>query len=486
MKEFYQQLLDAFANGTGTAIIAGGERWSYAQLYNAMRRLNSFLGSFQNQNIALYTGKSFEAYAGIYAVLLSGNCWVPMEPANPNSRSLDVLKLCRPAAILAGQDLPDELLAFAKNQKIEVSKLKDLIKGRNSKDFDLSLIRDDRYAYIMFTSGSTGQPKGVPVTHLNYINFVQNAMQLLPFKLGEVFADYHDFGFDLSIFYLFCCPLSGGTLAPALTDADRILPLNHIRRNRVSVVISVPSLLTRLMAFLGKRGAEPPLKTIIMAGEPFRLDQLKFCYDTMGAEHVFNFYGLTETGVENFYHRCSPNDVESFRDIGFVPIGQPLERNTVRLTKEGELLLSGVQVSPGYLGESGKDKFQTIDNEIWFRTGDRVVIERGQYFCKGRFDNQVKVNGYRIELMEIEAHARHMPGIAEAICFVETIGARKFLTLGITGENIPDIQAVSDFLCGKLPSYMIPKRLVHIEDMPLNRSGKIDRNRVQQTYSAQT
>ena len=482
MSDFFRNLLDRFATTDGIAISAGQTRWSYSQLLNATTRINGYLGEFQNQQIALYAGKSYEAYAGIYAILLSGNCWIPMEPATPPARSLEMLKLCQPAAILADAELPAELLNYARRENIPVKYLSELAADGIEREFEPTLIDEDHVAYIMFTSGSTGQPKGVPVSHRNYINFVENTMPLLPFHPGKVFADYHDFGFDLSIFYLFCCPLSGGTLAPAQSETDRILPLTHMRRNRVSVLISVPSLLTRLMAYLGERPAEYSVPVIVMAGEPFRLDQLEFCYRALGAQHVFNFYGLTETGVENFYHPCSPEDVQTFAEIGYVPIGQPLANNQVRLTAEGELLLSGVQLTSDYLGGVGTDKFFQDNGATWFRTGDRVVIEQNQYFCKGRFDNQVKINGYRIELMDIEAHARRLPGVNDAVCFVEKAGAREFLTLALSGNHVPDLEAAATFLRPRLPTYMIPQRLVALDAMPLNSSGKIDRTGLRRQF----
>ena len=126
--------------------------------------------------------------------------------------------------------------------------------------------------------------------------------------------------------------------------------------------------------------------------------------DKLRVPEVYNFYGLTETGVENFHHRCRRSDVESYADVGYVPIGLPLPNNDIRIGEGDELWLSGCQTTPGYLGGVGADKFTELDGKRWYLTGDKVVNFKELWFCKGRLDSQVKVSGHRIELMDVEAH----------------------------------------------------------------------------------
>ncbi len=479
---FYETLLGRLGGSRETVYVADGNTHTYPELYEKMERINAFLKSFGNERIALLTGKDLTGYAAIYAIVLSGNCWVPVNPDLPPARQVDMLKLARPKVILSDRPLTGELAAYARAAHIEVALLDDLTQGGDREPFDPSGFQASDLAYIMFTSGSTGVPKGVPMTHANYINFVNTALDILPFEKGDVFSDYHDFGFDLSVFYLFCCPLSEGAFAPALTDRDRLFPLDHIKRNKVSVLSSVPSLLSRVMAYAKEPAEDLPLRILFMCGEPFRLEQLEYCSEKLGIAEVHNFYGLTETGVENFHHACSPDDVARFRHMGYVPIGKPLPGNRIRVTDERELWLSGPQVTPGYLGGVSTDRFAEAEGATWFRTGDKIVETDGVYFCKGRLDQQVKFNGYRVELMDIEAHLRQMEGVGEAVCFLDGVEGREFLVAGLHGPGKTGRDEVRDFLANRLPGYMVPGDVFHLAEVPLNQNGKIDRPAVRRLY----
>ncbi|HEC14570.1 MAG TPA: hypothetical protein ENI72_02320 [Rhodospirillales bacterium] len=482
ISDFYEALLGRLGGARGTVYISDESTHTYPEMYEKMERINGFLKRFGNERVALLTDKNLTAYAAIYAIVLSGNCWLPVNPDLPVARQLAMLKLARPKVILSAWPLTGELAAYARAGRIEVALLGDLTEGEDREPFNPSGFHDDDLAYIMFTSGSTGVPKGVPMTHANYINFINTVMNILPFEKGDVFSDYHDFGFDLSIFYLFCCPLCEGAFAPALTDRDRLFPVDHIKRNKVSVLSSVPSLISRVMAYGKGRAVEMPVRILFMCGEPFRIEHLEFCYERLGLSQVHNFYGLTETGVENFHHACSPEDIVKFRDIGYVPIGKPLPGNHIRVTGQGELWLSGSQVTPGYLGGVSSDRFAEKEGTTWFRTGDKVVEKDGVYFCKGRLDQQVKLNGYRIELMDIEAHLRQMEGVREAVCFLDGVEGREFLVAGLSGSNKTGREEVRDFLANRLPGYMVPGDVFVLGEAPLNQNGKVDRAAVRRLY----
>ena len=475
MTEFYHRLVQKISGSSRICYSAGEQSYSYTDLWAAMTRLHGMLPNVKNAPVAVYAGKCFENYAAVYSILLSGNCWVPLEPAHPPQRLIEMIQLCKPAAILTDRKLPAEVAEFALASDISSFSMDT---EAEPKEFDIASIDPDNWAYIMFTSGSTGTPKGVPMTHRNYINFVENALEILPLETGDVFADYHDFGFDLSIVYLFTCPLVEGTFAPALSEADRVLPVKHLQREEVSVLITVPSLLSRLRTYARGRSIDCRLRLLFFAGEPFRLDQLVFAYEGLGPEVVFNFYGLTETGVENFYHVCSPSDVEEFAEEGVVPIGKPLPGNRVRIGPGDELWLEGVQVTSGYLAGVGNDRFEKGGNLRWFKTGDQVSVRDGHYFCLGRLDSQVKVAGYRIELRDIESHLRAHPNVVEAVCCVRKHGEQEFIMAALTGDNLPDQQVLSRFLKDRLPSYMHPTGYRYFDDLPMNTSGKLDRQRI--------
>lgn len=483
MIDFYRRLLAAMTNANGPAYRHYDERRDWNDMTRAMRRVNSVLADGRERVVALYAGKSFAAYAGLFATLLSDNCWVPINPDLPPGRNLQMLALARPSIILADRDLPPDLAAFAASEGVAVHRLDRLAADGAEREFDLSRgFRPEAIAYVMFTSGSTGVPKGVPMTHANYIPFIETAMKILPFGPGEVFADYHDFGFDISIFYLFCCPLTGGAFAPAIAERDRTMPLGNLVANEVTVLATVPSTIARIRTLKRDARLETRLKILFLCGEPLRLDILRYCQDRIGAPNIYNFYGLTETGVENFHHRCAPDDPERYADQGYAPIGLPLPGNPILLGDDAELSLGGVQVTPGYLGGIGAERFFVQDGLRWFKSGDKVIQAHGVYFCKGRLDNQVKVNGYRIELMDIEAHLRRLDGVEEAVCFVETVGERAFIVAALHGSAPPDVHGIRPPLKGLLPPYMIPSSVFRLEDVPVNKAGKVDRLAVRALY----
>jgi len=481
---FYNCLLKVFSNSKGLMYAYYEEKYSFADAYEVMKKLNGYLSDYKRKKVVLYGEKTFQVYCALYAILLSDNIWIPITPGLPDDRMFSMLDVLKPDLVLSENNLPEGVQSYALKNGVKTAVIEDLLSQSQSKEFLVENFDANDLAYIMFTSGSTGVPKGVPMTHLNYINFIENALEILPFEKEEIFSDYHDFAFDISIFYLFCAPLTESAISPIRKPEERMFPLNHIQKNKITVWSSVPSVISCLQRFRPNEKLKNTIKIMFLCGEPFRLSVLDYCYECLEIDHVYNFYGLTETGVENFYHPCVKDDVLRFQNKGFVPIGKPLKGNEIKVTEEKELLLSGCQLTPGYLGGIGKDRFEYIDGVRWYHTGDIVEIDDGLCFCKGRLDSQVKISGHRIELMDVEVHLRSFKGIKEAICFVEDAAAVTRLVCAVETEGeelgLLDIQK---WLSSRVPSYMIPKKLFYVDQMPTNKNGKIDRKAIKEMFS---
>jgi acyl-coenzyme A synthetase/AMP-(fatty) acid ligase len=449
-----------------------------------MLKMNSALSPHRNEKIVVYADKGFSSYAAIFSILLSGNVWIPLSLEIPETRLVEILKQVKPKLILSNLELPLLLDEYAKDNAVENVNMDKLISGNDKRVFkDIDFKKDD-IAYIMFTSGSTGVPKGVPMTHENYINFINNCMEILPFKKGDVFSDYHDFAFDISIFYLFCCPLNEGAFAPVMNESDKIVPLRFMQENEVTVWSSVPSVISRIKSLNPEGSIATKIRIMFLCGEPFSMKVLSYCIDNMAVPNIYNFYGLTETGVENFYHKCSKEDLAEYEQFGFVPIGEPLKGNTVRVTGDKELLLSGCQITPGYLGGVGADRFEVIDGVSFFHTGDIVEQYNEVFFCKGRMDSQVKLKGYRVELMDIEVHMKRFPGIDEAVCFVHKKRNKNVLSSVVKPKNNAALNTgeLMRYISGQLPHYMVPSRIIIQDEIPVNRNGKIDRKKIREMH----
>ena len=321
------------------------------------------------------------------------------------------------------------------------------------------------------------------MTHSNFIPFINNALNILPFSQGEIFSDYHEFSFDLTVFYLFCTILTESSFSPALGKKDRLSLINHAISNNVTVWSSVPSSIARIKLLRPDEKYQSFIKILFLSGEPFRLDILKYCYENLSIKNIFNFYGLTETGVENLYFECSPSDLDRFSEQSFVPIGSPLPGNEIMLTDDKELLIGGQQITPGYIGGREKNRFEIIDGKRWFHSGDIVEKIDDVYFCKGRLDNQVKVSGYRIELLDIEAALRKITGVVEAVCFVNDNSPDNIFITGVVQIADFDENKLKIELKKRIPYYMIPQKIFPINTFGTNQSGKIDRAGVKKTFS---
>lgn len=487
VNEFYQKLYNIVSTSKAIAYRYFVERRHYPELFLNMLKINSVLSKYTNEKVVLYTNKSFSTYSAILSIFLSGNTWVPLSLEMPEARTLEILKQMKPKLVLSNIALPGLLGSYLRERHIQHMDLNEIIAGDNKKDFTDLDYHKDNIAYIMFTSGSTGIPKGVQMTHENYVNFINNCMEVLPFKRNEVFSDYHDFAFDISIFYLFCCPLTEGTFTPVINETDKIVPLRFMQENSITVWSSVPSVISRIQSLNPGGNIKTDIKIMFLCGEPFSLKILKYCLSNMKIDNVYNFYGLTETGVENFYHKCSSGDLVDYESFAFVPIGKPLNGNEIYVTAEKELLLSGCQITPGYLGGNGTEKFENIDGIRWFHTGDIIEQHRGVYFCKGRMDSQVKIKGYRVELMDIEVHMKRFQGVDEAICFVKEKKNKKVLVGVLKPKqgfdfNVDDLR---QFITQHLPHYMVPSKIFIQNEIPVNRNGKIDRRKIKEMYENQ-
>ena len=484
IREFYQELHEILRGSTRDAYIHYGERRTYAEMYDYMRRLNTVLVGRNNQRIAIYADKSFNNYSALFAVILSNNTWVPINPDLPENRNVEMFGLAMPEIVLADRDLPPLLAAAAENCGAEVISLQEVESAPVGPEFDTSSINKDDISMIYFTSGSTGTPKGVPLTHENYILNVRNALKITEIDPGEVFADYHDLGFVISIPILFCCIMSQGAFAPAVDKKDMMLPMNNMRENGVTVLISVPSTMARIRQMLPNGFEEKKLKVVIMCGEPLHLDILEYILSKLKVTRAFDFYGSTEVAPWTFCHKCSSDDIDKFDAFGVVPIGKPIRGNIAKIAEDDELWVAGPQITPGYLGGVGQDAFVHLEGERWYRTGDKVVLHDGHYLCKGRLDSQVKIGGYRIELMDTEAHLRSLDGVQRAICFVEGEGAQKSIVAALHATRDIGLGEVREHLKSRLPGYMIPRKSFVIKDLPLNKSGKVDRLAIRADYDA--
>lgn len=455
---------------------------SYRDLWESILRLNTVLCNHRNQRVAVYGDKGFPVYCCVFATLLSGNTWIPMDPATPDERNAAMVEQADPSVILTDRDLPEAMAASASGSGAEVVRIDALLSADEKTEIEPVDFDKDDLSMIYFTSGSTGVPKGVQITHENYVINVDNILRLIDFDPPEVFADYHDLGFVISVPILFPCVMTESAVSPAIQLVDQFMPANHMIRNKISVLITVPSTIARIRKLKRDDQSFDDLNVLISCGEPLHLDILEFSLTGMDANHVYNFYGSTEVAPWTFHHVCRASDLESYKSLGYTPIGNPIEGNKVRISKAGELQVSGAQVTPGYLGGVDDSHFRVEGDRRWYLTGDKVMVQDGVYICKGRLDSQVKLHGHRVELMDVESQLRRLDGIESAICYTDGEDAAKMIVAVMITAKSYNLSEVRAFLEDKLPGYMLPRQVFCTADAPLNKSGKIDRARLRELY----
>ncbi|MBT5563554.1 MAG: AMP-binding protein [Rhodospirillaceae bacterium] len=479
---FYEKMYSVFSTSKRDAFVSYDTHFSYDEMFQNMLKINSVLTQFHNHRLVVYANKEFPTYCALFATILSGNTWVPMNPSLPAKRVMEMMSLAEPSVILTDRDLPDIMTEYVATKGITVYRLQEVLDGDDKAEFDLDRIEPNNDAIIYFTSGSTGMPKGVPLTHANYCNTVNNLLDLLPFNKGEVFADYHDFGFVISIPILFPCVMTESAFSPALNDMDLLMPGNHLGENKVTVLITVPSTIANLRRLRPDGLPDVKLNILINCGEPLHLDILDYCLNKLDASQINNFYGSTEVSCWTFRHLCKEEDLKRFEQFGVIPIGNVLPGTQMQVTKDEELMVSGRQITAGYLNDVNPESFVMENSTYWFRTGDKVVPFQDMWICKGRLDSQVKISGYRIELTDTEAHLRAMKDVDAAVCFVSGEDATRFIVAILHSTENVDVRQVRTFLADRLPSYMFPKQIICKAEMPLNKAGKIDRAGLKAAY----
>ena len=358
---------------------------------------------------------------------------------------------------------------------------------------------DDPIRYIIFTSGSTGEPKGVRITRAAAGAFLRWMVNDFGFGPDEVFINQAPFSFDLSVYELFTSLQMGATLV--LNDADTAKAperfLQRVRSYRGTVWVSTPTFAYLYLTDPGFTGSGlPDLRTFLFCGEALPKMTAQRLLDRFPMARVLNTYGPTEATVATTLVDVTRAVLERYPDM---PVGRAKRESTVRTTtadgapatkaSPGEIEIIGEHVSIGYLNNDAlnAEKFFEVDGQRAFRTGDYGWFEDGLLFFNGRRDEQVKLNGFRIELGDITAQLLAVEGVADAIALPLKAGEVVKRIVGFVrpapgssaGALRPLIEAR---LRENLPAYMVPADLHFVDAFPVNNSHKTDRNALIQLY----
>ena len=257
-----------------------------------------------------------------------------------------------------------------------------------------------------------------------------------------------------------------------------------LKKNQVNVLVAVPSTIQRIKIYYDKKKINHQFNTIIMTGEPFYLNVLKYLFDYLKSKKIFNCYGGTEMGNWVYYHECKKTDLFNYKSLNLVPIGKPFSDVKTKILNK-ELVVTGPMITLGYVNnELNYRKFIFGKKNSTFFTGDLVKKINNNLICIGRKDYQVKIRGYRIEIPFVEAKLRSIKLIDQCIVIEKKSKNYDNYLMAIiktTDKNIT-VNHINELLKKELVSYMIPSKIILVKNIPLNSNGKIDRKKIAKDY----
>ena len=472
-----------------TALIFENETCTYQMLNaraNKMAHILRKRGVLPDTIVAVSISRGIDVIAGILAVLKAGGAYLPIDPTFPPDRLLYMLSDSHAALILtqdeyiptfAASDIP--CITFSEESFPEQSIANPALVNSPS---DLM--------YIIYTSGSSGHPKGVMITHQNVVRLMKNDRPLFSFSHKDTWTLFHSLCFDFSVWEMYGALLNGGKLVIVAKDdaKDTKKFLKLCKRHKVTVLNQTPGAFYNfIMEELLDTKANLLLRYVIFGGEALKPSVLLPFHKKYPETELINMYGITETTVHVTFKKLHTSDMKK----GISNIGKAIPTlKTYILDKNhcllpigipGELCVSGDGVARGYLGNIGMTEQKFIPNPFGegrlYCSGDLArVSANGELEYLGRIDNQVKIRGYRIELGEIESEIMRYPGMKEAIVLSrETRSGDKKLHAYYVSDSDPSPADLREALRKELPDYMVPTFFTKLQKIPLNRNGKADR-----------
>jgi amino acid adenylation domain-containing protein len=497
---------------------------TYGQLYRDANRIAHCLkahGVRRQDRVAICMKRSTQVIMALLGILKADAIYVPLDAKAPLERILKVIRDCRPSAIIC-DEFSLQMLDGVKSQMSSVRHL--IICGTCSgtlqalprtslESFTGELLPRPSYgnidtdaAYILYTSGSTGIPKGVTVSHLNVLNYIEWATEYFHIQPEERILSTAPFHFDMSTFDIFAALKAGATLYIA-GDKLLLFPgklLDLIEKEQVTLWKGVSSLLMYLSSTGSlKPGRIPTLHQVLFGGEVLPTKHLINWMSTFPEKRFYNVYGPTEaTGISACY--AVPQVPASASTP--IPIGSACANTEILILAEdntlaeigepGELCIRGSGVSLGYWCDEEKtarsfvrNPFGCTHHDRIYRTGDLARFrDDGELEYLGRKDFQVKFMGYRIELHEIEQAILAQDSVHQAtvvLCNAQQTDVPELVAF-VAGPTLLDVDLLMADLGKSVPSYMLPKRIIPIPEMPLNDRGKTDRQALREIYQSCT
>lgn len=465
---------------------------TYKELVQNSKTIGTFLSKNKKTNapIAIFIDKTVNCLEAMFGVIYSGNFYTIIDTKSPIERINLILNTLEPIAIITDNKNLKKVQELVANDKICI--YEDMIKENINND-ELAKIRnqmiDTDPMYVLFTSGSTGVPKGTVISHKAVVSYASWVVETFDIDSNTIWGSQTPFYFSMSITDVFSTILSGATfyIIPKMYFSFPIKLLEFINEKKINSIYWVPSALCIVANFKALEEMElPTLKKVLFAGEVMPVKQLNMWIDKLPNAMFANLFGPTETTDICTYYVLD----RKFKNTETLPIGKACNNCDVLVIKddgtkalegeEGELCVRGSFLALGYYNNPEKTESVFVKNplnkhynEIIYKTGDIVKYnDKGELIYLSRKDFQIKHMGYRIELGEIENVINNIDGIIICACVYDTETSR--IVLFYQGDDLEE-NDVLDIAKEKLLPYMCPNKIIKLPRMPYNSNGKIDR-----------
>ena len=471
---------------------------TFAQVYTQARAIGSGLNreGFYKKPVVVFMKKHPKVLTAFFGAIYSGCYYVPLDDEMPRYRIELIFQTLEPGALIC--DETTESIASELNYQGRAFRYEDLV-SHEEDPAALDMIRSKQLdidpIYIVFTSGSTGVPKGVMACHRSVIDYVENLCEVLKFDENSVFGNQTPLYFDAYLKEVIPTLKYGATtiLIPKQLFMVPIKLVEFLNSHKINTLCWVVSALTMISSFKTFDKVKPEyLHTIAFASEVFPIKQFNLWKAALPNARFINLYGPTETTGICCYYEVD----REFAEHETLPAGRPFRNTEIILLDEhdqvppvgeqGEICVRGTRLTLGYYRNPQKTAEAFVQNplnklypELIYRTGDLGRMNaRGELEFAGRKDYQIKHMGHRIELGEIEVIVNMHPEVRSACCIFDQV--KKKIVLYYTGDiSLADLNT---YIKSKLPRYMIPNVTRQLDNLPLTPNGKIDRNRLKTLY----
>lgn len=472
------------------AFFVAEQYYSYAVFGQTISKIRCAIHQLhsQEQVFGLAIHDDLETYAAIFALWMEGKAYVPLHPNQPLERNLNIIEQVGLHHVIDSADK-------SVYGKFDVIESKSLVYEKDFLD-DWVVTDDNALAYILFTSGSTGTPKGVTISRRNVSAFMDSFWQTgIVITEEDRCLQCFDLTFDVSVqSYLVALTRGACLYTVPYGQVKYLVAASLMTEHKITFGAMAPSMLTYLRPYFDELEADS-MKSCILTAEACPLSLMEDWFACAKNVELYDFYGPTEATIYCTAYKLT-REGKNLSLNGIISIGKPLanvkaiiideDYNVMPQGEKGELCVAGDQVTQGYWNNPEKNRSSFFEKEVdgkkmrFYHTGDLCYFEQdGNIMYSGRIDQQAKIQGFRVELGEIEYHAREYFNREKRVMAIAFQNDKDLTEIALFIESEPvDIKPLEEYMRGKMPHYMIPTRVLFEQAFPLNKSEKVDRKQL--------